>query len=69
MDRGNRRKVCKPEPFGSCPKGASAGDARHMQDAVGRLLQSHYRELIESPLPEELRGLIARLGEREQQQT
>lgn len=40
-----------------------------MQDAVGRLLQSHYRELIESPLPEELRGLIARLGEREQQQT
>lgn len=37
---------------------------RDFQHAIGMLLRSHHRELIEEPVPEHLRRLIALLEER-----
>ena len=36
-----------------------------LQHAIGHLLQCHYRDLVATPLPEDLQILIARLGGRE----
>lgn len=68
MDCGNRRDARAPEPIGSRTEGGRGG-ARHVQDAVGRLLRSHYRDLVETPLPEDLSRLIARLDARERGKT